>query len=140
MSAITAARTYTCNWLFFLYSCTEHFQVESLLLVVFFFSTIGASHLFMLAATTDRFIAIKWSLHYTKLVTTKNMRVTTLCIWFFSFLFPVLGALGILFWDNFLAYSIVTVVCSSTCLLAAACSICLNVWLIRFAWTTLRGG
>ncbi|CAK8690053.1 unnamed protein product [Clavelina lepadiformis] len=120
------------------YSCNSSFMVESLAILVCFFGTIVASHLFILAATVERFIAIQWSLRYSSLVTTKGTTLTAACIWIISFVIPIISAIGITQLHSPTVYTIATLIISSACLLCAFAVILLNLWIVSTAWKSAR--
>ena len=58
-------------------------------MVVIFYGPLAASNLFVLAATMDRFIAVKFALRYHQFVTTRGVRICAAVMWFWAFSGPV---------------------------------------------------
>ena len=107
------------------------------MLVVWFFGPIIASHLFVVAATVDRFIAIRWSLRYSEIVSGKTVKGVAMLVWTYSFSVPLCGEMVRRFFRSSDAHNVVVFMTSSTCLMSAAIVIVLNAWMVVFAWKSL---
>nr|XP_002120969.1 melanocyte-stimulating hormone receptor [Ciona intestinalis] len=115
------------------FSCQSNSSVQSTVVFVMFFANILSSHLFVLAATLDRFIAIKHPLRYSELMTSRRVRIVSLIIWVVSFLIPIGGGLGLNFGNSSIAYSVTTLTAAVISLTAAVVVIALNIWMVKFA-------
>jgi len=121
----------------FCFRCQPSYGDESVGLVVLFFGTISACHLFVVAATVDRLIAIKWSLRYSNIVSTRSVRFIQIIIWLYSFGAPLVGELLRILLNLPTAHEVVVYMTSSLCLVSALLVILFNIWMVLFAWRSL---
>lgn len=122
----------------FWFRCHPTYIHESRWVLVAFFGSISSSHFFVAAATIDRFIAIKWSLQYSVIVSTRNVRVVAATVWGFFFLLPLIGAISSFSANQDTVLFIAVIMMSCSCMVSALAVIVLNLWMVWFAWKCLK--
>lgn len=116
------------------------FQKERFFTLATFVVSNLSSYLFILAATVDRFIAVRWSLLYCQVVTTWRMRVVIFSIWALSIVLALIGFLLMIYWDMSKGYSALTITMASLCLIATVLVISLNIAIVICAWFRINTG
>ena len=71
------------------FSCVASYSDEAIFMSVIFYGPLIASYCFILAAVMDRFIAIRLPMRYTRLVTTRTIRLAAAVMWILSLGSPI---------------------------------------------------